>query len=265
MIVVCPHCSTRFNLPERQIKPDAKLRCSVCKHVFAIPPTLSFDRQDSDTNQDFSAEAPPSGASDSLGLHLGFEADGPPSKPEGKKRGIFLPILLILVLLLGGGGFVAWKFFPELLQPIMQYIGETTPSEQQSDESIAKIELRNVRQYIINNEKLGPLTVIQGKAVNGFTEPRELIRVEAALYDKGGNPLIAKEVLTGTTATLFQLRVLDQEELENILNNKIDVLTYNTNVQPSGEVPFMVVFYNPPDEAYEFGVKVTAAQPVTNN
>ena len=36
MIVTCPNCSTKFNLPETQAAPGAKLRCSVCKHVFQL-------------------------------------------------------------------------------------------------------------------------------------------------------------------------------------------------------------------------------------
>ena len=36
MEIQCPHCSSRFNLPDKLVKPGAKLRCSVCKNVFAL-------------------------------------------------------------------------------------------------------------------------------------------------------------------------------------------------------------------------------------
>ena len=36
MIVTCPNCSTKFNLPETQAAPWDKLLCSVCKHVFQL-------------------------------------------------------------------------------------------------------------------------------------------------------------------------------------------------------------------------------------
>ena len=36
MEIQCPHCASRFNLPEHLARPGAKLRCSVCKTVFAL-------------------------------------------------------------------------------------------------------------------------------------------------------------------------------------------------------------------------------------
>ena len=60
--------------------------------------------------------------------------------------------------------------------------------------------------------------------------------------------------------SLFQLQVLGEQELEQALANKIDIMATNTNVLPGGEVPFMVVFYSPPDNAAEYGVKVIDAR-----
>jgi translation elongation factor EF-G len=59
---------------------------------------------------------------------------------------------------------------------------------------------------------------------------------------------------------LFQLQVLGEQDIEQALANKIDIMATNTNVLPGGEVPFMVVFYSPPDNAAEFGVKVIDAK-----
>ena len=36
MEIQCPHCASRFNLPEHLARPGAKVRCSVCKTVFAL-------------------------------------------------------------------------------------------------------------------------------------------------------------------------------------------------------------------------------------
>lgn len=38
MEVKCPHCTSRFNLPDNLAKPGVKLRCSVCKTVFPFAP-----------------------------------------------------------------------------------------------------------------------------------------------------------------------------------------------------------------------------------
>ncbi len=37
MNVTCPQCSTVYRLPEEKAKAGAKLRCSVCRHVFVLP------------------------------------------------------------------------------------------------------------------------------------------------------------------------------------------------------------------------------------
>jgi hypothetical protein len=92
--------------------------------------------------------------------------------------------------------------------------------------------------------------------VNGFPRPKELIEVEAALYGKDKNPLVAKRQFAGTSLSLFQLQVLGEKELEAFINNKLEVLTNNTNIPPGAEVPFMVLFYNPPPTVTEFGVRI---------
>lgn len=125
---------------------------------------------------------------------------------------------------------------------------------------VSLIALRGMRQYNVSNEKLGNLSVIEGKAVNGFAEPRELIRIEAALYDAEGKTLVSKQQLAGGRVSLFQLQMLGEQELEQALTSKIDIMSNNTNVAPGGEVPFMVVFYNPPDNAAEYGVKIIDAR-----
>ena len=102
----------------------------------------------------------------------------------------------------------------------------------------------------------GRVFVIEGRVVNEFPQPKELIAVEAAIYDKDKKALAVKKQLAGTQLSLFQLQVLSEKEMESFLNNKVEILTNNTNVRHGGEVPFMVLFYTPPDGVAEFGVKI---------
>lgn len=250
MIVTCPNCSTRFNLPDEQSRPGAKLRCSVCKNVFTLPDEESLDLDaiggaDGDMNLDFG--------------EVGEVA--PKSKKKAKKR---WPMVVMLLLVLLGGGFAGvWFYAPQLLNAIpgLGALLKPTPTETApAEDLISRISVADVRQYPVNNEKIGSVTVIEAKAVNGFNVPRELIKVEVALYDKNGRMLVSKQQLAGNAVSLFQLQVLGEQELEQALSNKLGVLTYNTNVPPGGEVPFMVVFYNPPEDAVEYGIKVIEAR-----
>jgi len=47
MIVACPNCQSKYNLPEEKIAPTgSKVRCARCKHVFtAMPPGKDFDKE----------------------------------------------------------------------------------------------------------------------------------------------------------------------------------------------------------------------------
>ena len=238
MIVTCPNCSTKFNLPETQAAPGAKLRCSVCKHVFQL--------SDGVKPAEIRMEPDLSLSSPSL------------SMPPKKKGGIWGWVLTLLLLCaVAGGTWWAWTYTP-LFDTVKEMIAP--PKKQDPVELVKNIALRGVRQYNISNEKLGNISVVEGKVVNGFNQPRELIRIEASLYDSAGNALVSKQQLAGTSLSLFQLQVLGAQDIEQSLANKIDIMATNTNVLPGGEVPFMVVFYSPPDNAAEFGVKVIDAR-----
>ena len=125
---------------------------------------------------------------------------------------------------------------------------------------VKDIMLQNVRQYYVSNEKAGQLFVIEGKAVNNFKSPKEMIKIEATLFDEKGGSLATQEELAGNTVSLFQLQVMTRDELKNALTSQVGVLTNNTNIAPGGETPFMVVFFDPPEAVKEFGVKVVDAK-----
>lgn len=136
------------------------------------------------------------------------------------------------------------------------------PAAQKPEETakVKDIMLQNVRQYYVSNEKAGQLFVIEGKAVNNFKSPKEMIKLEATLFDEKGGSLASQEDLAGNTVSLFQLQVMTRDELKNALASQVGVLTNNTNIAPGGEAPFMVVFFDPPETVKEFGVKVVDAK-----
>lgn len=223
MEVKCPHCSSRFNLPDGLAKVGAKLRCSVCKTVFPFQPEPLVP----------GVELPESGQ---VPLARKKERSGRPK----------LWFAALLLLCLGGGAY--WHFASkEAAKPL---------SEQELAKKVELLTMRNVRQYYVDNEKVGKVFVIEGQVVNEFPQPKELIAVEAAIYDKDKKPLAVKRQLAGTQLSLFQLQVLSEKEMESFLNNKVEILSNNTNVRHGGEVPFMVLFYAPPEGVAEFGVKI---------
>jgi predicted Zn finger-like uncharacterized protein len=204
---------------------------------------------------------------------LGFDLDGG-SKKKGKKgkkkagkgggrKGLL--IVLVLLLLVGGGAAGVWFFVPHLLP--FGPKAEQPPADQGevktdviSTKKIKDIVLLNVKQYVINNEKVGQMVVIEGKVVNNFPTPKELIKVQASMFDDNGVVVASSQMLCGNTLSLYQLQTFSQPEIDDGLGNKVGILTNNTNIQPGGDVPFMIVFPNPPATATSFGVDVIEAK-----
>ncbi|MDR2573901.1 MAG: zinc-ribbon domain-containing protein [Desulfovibrio sp.] len=225
MEIQCPKCASRFNLPDGVARDGVKLRCSVCTTVFP-----------------YTAPSP--------------EISGQAAEPAKKTATAtkfprkLAPLLLLLALCVTGG-FAGYFWRSQLTPPV--------PSEDIA-QKVARLTMRNVRQYYVDNEKVGRIMVIEGKVVNEFPQPKALIAVEGAIYDKDKKPLSVKKQTAGTQLSLFQLQVLSEKEMESFLNNKIEILSNNINVPQGGEVPFMVLFYATPPGVAEFGVRITDVQ-----
>lgn len=268
MEVKCPHCDSRFNLPDT-IKPGAKLRCSVCESVFTLP------------SPDEAAKAAPAAPrrQEPAMATPPFSVEEEEERPRGRR---LLPVLLavLLVLLLASGGAAFWWFFlggadgggTDPSAPVAANDPATPPPadppQAKVDDKLRLLSMRKVHQYYVENETVGKVFVIDGVVVNGFDTPKALIAVEAAIYDKDKKPLAVKRQLAGTQLSLFQLQVVREKDMESFLTNKVDIVTANTNVQPGAEVPFMILFYphsREQSQAFaesikEFGLRIVDVQ-----
>ncbi|WP_051286242.1 DUF3426 domain-containing protein [Megalodesulfovibrio gigas] len=124
-----------------------------------------------------------------------------------------------------------------------------------------RFKLQGVRQYYVKNERLGSMLVVEGRVVNAGREPVDLVEVEATLFGAGGAVLMVKRGMAGVTLALSQLETFLEADIEALLNDEAGILTTNRNVAGGDSVPFMVVFFNPPEGVTEFAVKVADAQP----
>lgn len=150
------------------------------------------------------------------------------------------------------------KNVPFIGQMFMEEDGgsdEAAPGESPA-ERVRKIELKNVKQYYVANEKLGNLFVVEGKAVNKFAEPKEQIKVEVILYDETNNVLTSQAFLCGNVLSQFQLQVQTEKEISDGLASEVGILSNNTFIRPGASTPFMAVFFEPPAGVKEFMVKV---------
>lgn len=223
MEITCPHCTSRFNLPDELVGAGSKLRCSVCKTVFVHNPEPETFLPGHD-------ELP----------------DAPAGSHNGKRKLIVSAVLLVLCVV-----GIYWFFKPS-----------DDATEAKIPAEVELLTMRNIRQYYVDNEKVGKIFVIEGRVVNEFPQPKGLISVEAAIYGDNKKLLALKRQLAGSQLSLFQLQVLSDKEMEAFLNSKMEILSNNTNVPRGGEVPFMVLFYKLPDGLKEFGIRIVDAKDV---
>nr|WP_321260354.1 DUF3426 domain-containing protein [uncultured Pseudodesulfovibrio sp.] len=226
---------------------------------------LFADDDDVDDEDDDDEDDEESGSvfDDSLSI------DEVPQKKDGKSIGCLI-ILLVLALGLGGAiYFKAWTYIgidlgdmlknvPFVGQLFMEETGgdqEAAPGESPA-ERVRKIELKNVKQYYVPNEKVGNLFVVEGKAINKFSSPKERIKVEVILYDETNNVLTSQAFLCGNVLSQFQLQVQTKKEIQDGLSSDVGILSNNTFIRPDASTPFMAVFFEPPEGVKEFMVKV---------
>ncbi|WP_027360981.1 DUF3426 domain-containing protein [Halodesulfovibrio aestuarii] len=265
MHITCPNCSTKFSLPDEMFKDGAQARCTVCDEVFPLIQPAEHNVEVESQEEISFSESPemeetiaPEGNMDALIGEEGTFGLGEPKKKKKSGKGCL--VFFLILLLLGGACAGAWYFAPELVNRFLPMKEKAQSGPVTVANDVSRISLKNISQYYITNEKIGQIFVIEGDAENRFGVPKELIKVEATLYDANNVAIVAKQQLAGSSVSLFQLQVLAKEELADALNNKVEILTNNTNVMPTKSVHFMVVFYDPPKGVAEFGVKVVEAK-----
>ena len=296
MDIVCPSCGTKFRIPDDKFKENARFRCSVCKNVFSLPGDLQPQGAPADAPPEGGqqeslasglslggapreAQAPDSG-SGSLSLQdqpRGSVQDAPLVFHEEKRsHGMkWLFILLLFGLICWGAYWAlintsyldgikpwlyanmpeqAYEWLPRLDQDRMK---QGAPAEQKT--AMEKLELREVRQYIVENKKLGRILVIEGKVKNNAVDPCDMIQLEADLCDNEGRPLVSRRQVAGAFISQMQLERLEKAELDELLNSKVSIISNNFNVRFGDEAPFTLLFADFPAEATDYRVRIAGA------
>lgn len=213
----------------------------------------------------------PEPISSQLDDKLEAEEKRPPApKPfkTKKKTSKSLVVLLILVLL-GGGGYGLYHAVIERGIEI-PYVGDYVKQAAdyfmpgpQDPHGIMNLSTMDISSKFIENAESGRLFVITGRVRNGYSTPREMIRVQGQLYTRG-------KVLAQTEYSYAGLLVGDQdlanrpvEEIGQILKAVSQDRIAATTVQPGQNLSFMLVFSElpPADQLDEFAIELVSAAP----
>ncbi|MFB3925059.1 MAG: hypothetical protein ACE14T_03315 [Syntrophales bacterium] len=129
--------------------------------------------------------------------------------------------------------------------------------QKQATSAAAQLKVADMKQYIIRNDFLGSIRIIEGNAVNVTTLPLGKIRVIGFLYNARKELLTARVSYCGNLIPYEQLARLSEEEIRLILSNPPGGLS-NDKVLPGGHIPFMIVFTREPA-----GVEKAAVMPLS--
>ena len=128
---------------------------------------------------------------------------------------------------------------------------QSSTQEQDSNQiDLHSLRLEKVRQYFVDNEKVGRILVIEGQIVGQKPFLSSTAHVEAVIIGEDKKPLEKKEQRIGGKLTLLQLQKMDKGELEAAQFSELNA----GNMQQ--DYPFMIVFYNPVKTVREFSVKI---------
>lgn len=139
------------------------------------------------------------------------------------------------------------------IQYNMQTSGDVqAPSQGQDSNNIDlhSFRLEKVRQYFVDNEKVGRILVIEGQVVGQKPFLPSTVHVEAVIIGEDKKPLEKKEQKVGGNLSLLQLQKMDREELRVAQLSELDA-----DVKQQ-ECNFMIIFYNPSKTVREFSVKI---------
>ncbi|MGL4722435.1 MAG: DUF3426 domain-containing protein [Desulfovibrionaceae bacterium] len=254
MLIKCTSCDAKFNLSDSQIRPQIKLRCSVCQHRFPVEDGLLSAEGELLSSREAKKYIDTLMEKEEDTLKKRSELRKVKQKEQKRLNTIISVVILFIIASLGGVYFYTMQNTSGTA-----LIVEQVPNAEQ----IKELAIKDVRQYYVsNNKKAGPIFVIEGKVQNNFTVPKSLITMSAALLSKEGAIVTNVEQAAGATLSLFQLQMLSKQDIIDSLTDPLEIMTTNANVKPGEEVPFMLLFFDPPKDVSEFSVRIISAQDV---
>lgn len=190
--------------------------------------------------------------------------DDQPAKEKAPRNK--LPFIIaggVLLVLVGvtAAMFTVPGLMPDFIKEMLEPGDEAQEAEGLTgQEQVELISLTNVRQFaVLENEKAGKMLVVEGRAVNNFPTPKEMIRVRVSLQDAQGQTLESQIVTCGNTLSLFQLQIMGKTEIEASLSSELGILSSNVGLKQGQGVPFNAVFFEPPATVAKYNVEVVSA------
>ena len=125
--------------------------------------------------------------------------------------------------------------------------------------------LRDLQGYFAKGDgRTGRTFIISGKVLNSTPPAKSFVRIKGSLFDQNNQLLSEKDVYCGNVFTREELDDFTMEEIEKQLQVKLGRSLINMNIKPDRNVPFMIVFFDVPEDVVSFRVDVVDWQKSTD-
>jgi pilus assembly protein FimV len=181
-------------------------------------------------------------------------------RPVKKKKGAgkFLIFLLVLAML-GGGGYYGYEYVVKNDIQI-PYLSEYINPQPSDPEGIALLSTLDINSKFIENEQSGRLFIITGKVRNSYPDLRSMIQLRGKLYSTGKILVKTEQVFAGQILTDQELATKPIAEITRQLAQAPGPQTTMARVLPGQDMPFMVAFSELPDNLDEFAIELVYSQ-----
>lgn len=204
-----------------------------------------------------------------LAMHPTHDGDAPPrahprprsrqsegvTESSGVGRKVVTVIAAIFVAaLIGGGLFLGFTtdgqdLVGHLLPRFQSLLGGAGQSS-----ASARFEIRNVMHFQ-EAGTAGNMFVLRGTVANAGTSPKTGVRIHATILSADNQSIADRTVFAGNVVGGEMLKTAEKGAIDNILFNKFGAELTNVALDPGKEIPFMVIFFDAPDNVASYQVE----------
>ncbi len=180
-----------------------------------------------------------------------------------KERRISKPLVVLLILALLAGGSYGTYVLLDFMNIEIPFISDYIKPKVADPTGSLKIDTLDVNSKFMLNVKEGKLFVITGRVKNGYSDVRRFISINGKLYTKGKILFQTETVFCGNVLSDIELSNIELEAIKKRLSNRVGDNNSNMQIKPGGELPFMIIFSNLPDDLEEFSIEVAGSTSVS--
>ena len=163
-------------------------------------------------------------------------------------------IALFLLVILCAGGYFAYLYRAQLLAAGNNLYATVEKYLAPNKQLNLGVSISESRGYFLKNVRGQQLFVIEGNVMNTTEHPVSFIKLTANIADNNNALIASKIFFAGNILTDDQLRTFTSDQINSALNNEMGQSLKNFNIPPKAAIPFMVVFFDVPDNLSSFTV-----------